>query len=315
MRRIKVAIIDLDSPACAVRGVTPIVGPTMLSAVSEINAGATHSEDRHLGWEFIPTAQFDLSGGIGGRQRGVNADEYAREVRCFRRRHVLMIARQKVQSEKYYAAIVINANATLAPFDTLAGLLAGAAPPTYSGLGTWSVYYSESRNFDTVDQWVAPALIEIVTLVSPIAAASFAREVTQKLAGLTTSAYAALDKRALASVLALPFAAETFNLRPLTQFAAIPATTIGQLYLLIFTYFVNLSFFNARAPLEKKIEVQALIALRIFVPMFEVGPPPRSSSLTPRSTSSSHSLSHSWRSCLGSRSIAITAEEDSCYTG
>lgn len=48
--------------------------------------------------------------------------------------------------------------------------------------------------------------------------------------------------------------------------SGIPATTIGMLYLLILTFFFTAAFNGTRQPLEKKLKVGHLIAIRILVP-------------------------------------------------
>lgn len=59
---------------------------------------------------------------------------------------------------------------------------------------------------------------------------------SDRISGLSDAQFAALNSEALATVISKPFAQATWNIRPISQFAAIPATSVGMLYLLIFTY-------------------------------------------------------------------------------
>lgn len=85
--RLKIGIIDLDSPASAFLSQTPALGPALLHAVNTSNAGSAY----HLGWEIIDNSPFDLSEGIGGVPRGVDVAQYAFEA---------------VSNEDYYGIII-----------------------------------------------------------------------------------------------------------------------------------------------------------------------------------------------------------------
>lgn len=110
------------------------------------------------------------------------------------------------------------------------------------GSGALSFYYSEARNFETMDQWVSPGVTRLINdYVIPAAASSLVAQLAPGLGGLSDAAYGAINQTALASVLSRPFGESTWNLRPVDQFAGIPASTVGLLYLLVFTCAAPLS--------------------------------------------------------------------------
>lgn len=110
------------------------------------------------------------------------------------------------------------------------------------GSGALSFYYSEARNFETMDQWVSPGVTRLINdYVIPAASSSLVAQVAPRLGGLSDAAYGAINETALASVLSRPFGESTWNLRPVDQFAGIPASTVGLLYLLVFTCAAPLS--------------------------------------------------------------------------
>lgn len=116
----------------------------------------------------------------------------------------------------------------------------------YSGTGALSVYFAEARNFDTVDQFLIPGWIALSAQVMPIAGVNFAKQVSQRASGMTAAQWSAVSKKHLALVMSIPFAMTQINLRPFDEFAGIPATTIGLLYLLILTFFVTAAFNGTR---------------------------------------------------------------------
>lgn len=54
-----------------------------------------------------------------------------------------------------------------------------------------------------------------------------------RLNGVSDAQYAAANSQTLASVISKPFAAATWNLRPIQAFAGIPATSVGMIYILV----------------------------------------------------------------------------------
>lgn len=75
------------------------------------------------------------------------------------------------------------------------------------------------------------------------AASSLFAQLAPRIASLSGSQYTALNQTALSTILAQPFSFSTYNLRPVDEFAGIPATTVGMLYLLVrsFVFFAKSS--------------------------------------------------------------------------
>ncbi|KAL7338898.1 hypothetical protein BJY59DRAFT_727317 [Rhodotorula toruloides] len=249
--RLTVGLIDLDSPGAQAAGRTPVAGPALLAAPAQL-AGTNH-----LGFRTLDNTRFDVSSATGGAPRGVDVHVWAADA---------------VQNEDYFGVIIANANATVAAISAYEALSSGAQA-TYEGMGAYTMYYSEGRNFETVDQWVAPGMNRFLNqYVLGSAASSLFAQLAPRLASLSATQYGAVNQTALSAVIAQPFGFSTYNLRPVDEFAGIPATTVGMLYLLIFTYFVSLFAFNARSPLESKLPLGQLIAFRLIVPVIQYIP-------------------------------------------
>ncbi|KAK4701154.1 hypothetical protein P7C70_g5086, partial [Phenoliferia sp. Uapishka_3] len=287
--RLKIGLIDLDTPACAVDGCTPTVGPSLIAA-SKAQTGF------HLGWEVLDSETFDLSLGIGGSQRGVDAFEWAVNAVLQEDYYGIIIGMtfKSVRRGLYRASLFFfaaNANATTSPLNLINAALAGSTTATpYIGTGAITIISTEARNFDTYDQWIMPGMAALSTTTLPLAASAFAKVVYARLGALTAAQYSALNHDYISSLVTMPFGAwvestsckgvkagtdhvsrrrSTYNIRPLDAFAGIAATTIGMVYLLIFTFFISLFWNAARGPIEAKIPLKQLILLRVFVPVVQ----------------------------------------------
>lgn len=95
-----------------------------------------------------------------------------------------------------------------------------------------------------LDQWIGPGMTALVKKALPLAAAALSKQLAARLTSIPAAQYQAINKTLLASVIASPFGSSLFNIHPLSAFAGIAATTIGQIYLLvreIFSSFCQLS--------------------------------------------------------------------------
>ncbi|BGP23902.1 responseto drug-related protein [Rhodotorula toruloides] len=249
--RLAVGLVDLDSPGAQAAGQTPVAGPALLAAPAQL-AGTNH-----LGFHTLDNTRFDISSASGSTSRGVDVHKWAADA---------------VQNEDYFGVIIANANATTAAVSAYEALSRGVQA-TYEGMGAYTMYYSEGRDFETVDQWVAPGMNRLLNQhVLGSAASSLFAQLAPRLSSLSAAQYSAVNQTALSSVLAQPFGFSTYNLRPVDEFAGIPATTVGMLYLLIFTYFCSLFFYNARQSVESKVPLGELIAMRLIVPILQYIP-------------------------------------------
>lgn len=104
------------------------------------------------------------------------------------------------------------------------------------------------------------------TYVLGNAATSLSQLLLPRLGTLTAAQYAAIDPSALAATLSKPFSYAEWNVGPISNYAGIPASTVGLLYLLIFTYFFSVYFSQARAGLEPKLNIKNLLTLRLIAP-------------------------------------------------
>ncbi|BGP39168.1 hypothetical protein JCM10450v2_003122 [Rhodotorula kratochvilovae] len=247
--RLTVGLIDLDSPGAAATGRTPVLGPALTSAPSRI------TYEYRLGYQVLDSTPFDISEATGGAPRGLDVHKWASEA---------------VLNEDHFAVIIANANATTAAVSAFEQLIGGTQAVSYAGQGALSLYYSEGRNFETMDQWVVPDVTRVINdYIVNSAASSLVAQLAPRLGALSDAEYSAVNQTALSSILARPFSQATWNLRPVDQFAGIPATTVGMLYLLVFTYFVSLFSSIARQPIENKLRLPDLLALRILVPVVQ----------------------------------------------
>ncbi|KWU47569.1 hypothetical protein RHOSPDRAFT_31000 [Rhodotorula sp. JG-1b] len=239
-------LIDLDTPGANANGETAVLGPTLLQAPSQLPGR------NNLGFVRLDNTQFDISSATGGEPRGVDVNQWAHEA---------------VHNEDYFGIIIANANATVAALSAYQTVV-GGGEPNYVAEGALSMYYEEGRNFETEDQWVSPLMTSFINdYVVGTAATAFLSLVSDRISALSDAQFAAINSEALATVISKPFAQATWNIRPITQFAAIPATSVGMLYLLIFTYFCSMFWNNARSSFESKIVVRDLILLRVVVPV------------------------------------------------
>ncbi|GAA5986447.1 hypothetical protein JCM10908_003758 [Rhodotorula pacifica] len=244
--RLTVGLIDLDTPGASAAGETAVLGPALLQAPSQLPGR------NNLGFVQLDNTRFDISSATGGQQRGIDVHQWASDA---------------VLNEDYFGVIIANANATVAALSAYQTVV-GGGQANYMAEGALTMYYEEGRNFETVDQWVAPRMNSFLSnYVLGTAATSFLSLISNRIGGLSDAQLAAVNSTALASVISKPFAQATWNLRPISQFAGIPATSVGMLYLLIFTYFCSMFWNNARGSFESKIILRDLIILRVIVPV------------------------------------------------
>lgn len=255
--RVTCRIIDLDSEAQPQGGA--LLGPAVRRAADESIAAKPHF---HLGWQIEEDlGRFALSGnGVpsGVSQRGIDADEYARNL---------------VLDQTVFGAVVIHANATSAAKQAYEN-----GSPDYSPLGAASFYYEEARNFYTTNQYLAFYTTKLLEAAGADAGMLFAQR--QLNAAAASTAGGAVNFTALStaiapppgrmgfssSLLTKPFAYSQFNLQPFDQLVGTAATTAGQIYLIIFTFFVGLGFIQAFGPLAPKLTLGSEVLVRILVP-------------------------------------------------
>ncbi|GAA5927678.1 SNG1 family protein [Sporobolomyces koalae] len=244
--RLTIGLVDLDTPGAQAAGLEPTLGPALLAGPNRIQ------EQYHLEYITLDNTQFDISAATGGQPRGVDVHTWAQ---------------QALHNADYFGIIIANANATTAASRAFNEIAGGNNGVEYSGSGALSMYINEGRNILTYDQWVTPGMTYFLkTYVIGYAATNLNQVLLPRLGALTAAQYAAINSETLSSVLSSPFSYAEWNVGPIANYAGIPASTVGLLYLLIFTYFFSVYFSQARAGLEPKLRLKSLVALRLIVP-------------------------------------------------
>ncbi|BGP54944.1 hypothetical protein JCM8202v2_002531 [Rhodotorula sphaerocarpa] len=239
---LKVALVDLDSRGANANNVNAVLGPVLLQAPQNL------PNPNNLGFVQVDNSRFAVSGG----QSGLDVHEWARYA---------------VHNADYFGVIIANANATSAAINAYQTVINGGTVQ-YDATGALSMYYEEGRNFETVDQWVAPRMNSFVNnQVLPTAATDFMSLIANRISSVSAATFSNIDATALANVVSTPFAPAIFNVRPIQHFAGIPATSVGLIYVLIFTYFISMQWNSARAGLESKLRLIDLAVLRVVVPV------------------------------------------------
>lgn len=169
-----------------------------------------------------------------------------------------------------FGAVVIHANATSAATQAYEN-----GSSDYSPLGAMSFYYEEARNFYTTNQYLAFYTSQLLNIAANEAGMQFAaRQLTAATTGTPnfTAISTSLDPPTgrpgfSSSLLTQPFGYSQFNLHPFDQLIGTAATTAGQIYLIIFTFYVGLGFRQAMEPISQKMTLGSQVLLRIAVPV------------------------------------------------
>ncbi|GAO52639.1 hypothetical protein SAICODRAFT_131649 [Saitoella complicata NRRL Y-17804] len=158
-------------------------------------------------------------------------------------------ARYAVQNQDCWAAVVIHSNATSA---ALAAVNTDVS--TYDPTGAMGFFYSEGRSYLTVDQWIPPQAIPVLSRGLGIANAAFAAQV------LTT---------APTSIPASAFGFSEYNVDRITHFAALPVVSICMLYLLVYTFFTVNLWSEPRLQLQARLRLSSALAMRLLIPLIQ----------------------------------------------
>lgn len=179
---------------------TPVVTPFITQALEAEMA----SRPDHLGFQFRDASEFDNDP---------------------------MRVRLAVFEEKYWAAIIIHANAT--------ALLTQAVQQgnsSYDPRGAVMIVYNQARDIESYNFYVIPVLDRVAYQITT----TFGRNWTQTVlnnAGYNASVYARVPQ-----ALSPGIAFTSINLRPFDPPTAIPTVTIGLIYLIIIAFF-SFTFF------------------------------------------------------------------------
>ncbi|KAK9896046.1 hypothetical protein P389DRAFT_73741 [Cystobasidium minutum MCA 4210] len=246
--RLTVRILDMDSQyASQVAGApAAVLGPAVVQA-AEMNAAM--KPEYHLGWQIAPSSELQTLRVEQGGQ-GLNASDYARNL---------------VTNQDVWAVILINPNATV-----LATQAAQQGSSSYDPRGAISFFYTEARNIYASQQYVVPLSTQLLSSAIAQASSQFASQIVSAAApgggnagGNITALNSALNGKALA----YPFWYSQFNLRPYDQLAGEAATTAGEIYLVIFTFFMSPIWFKAFEPMRRKLTLTSQMLVQWGVPV------------------------------------------------
>ena len=137
-----------------------------------------------------------------------------------------LAVRLAVQEEKIWGAVIINANAT---FLLRSAVLTGNN--SYDPLGAAQIIYNQARDIESYNQYVTPVLIQLAS----DACIAFGRHWTSQV--LTNSTYDPYTYSTCPQALSPAIGFSIFNLRPFDPPVAIPAVSIGLIYLIIIAFF------------------------------------------------------------------------------
>ncbi|WWC92394.1 uncharacterized protein L201_007351 [Kwoniella dendrophila CBS 6074] len=234
---LSIEVIDLDSIASPIGVPHPaILGPAMINAIqNDVKAAAPH-----LGWYFADNStlqQFRLSG------NGQGLDPYA-------------YAEQKVLNQDVWGVLIINSNATRGVWS---GLTQGVI---WEPTGAMTFLYEEARNFYAENQYVSRLGSMVMTSGGNAAATTLASQILA-----LGNASAVLTTGSQAMAVASPFSYNLHNLRPFDQLAGIASTTVGTVYLIIFTFLISVTWNNQGLPLiQDSLTLTSEVLVKLLVP-------------------------------------------------
>lgn len=167
-----------------------------------------------------------------------------------------MEVRKAVYEQQAWAAIVINANAT-----ALLQQAVETGDASYDPLGACQVIYVEARDQEVYSSYIMPQLSSLQAEIT----SSFGKMWTSKVLANTSISRTNLQRAPQALSPAIGFS--QFNLRPFGPPQAVPAVTIGLIYLIIiaffsFTFFLPIHMMFIKSPGHPPLKFHQLIIWR-----------------------------------------------------
>ena len=197
-----VFVVDFDGTQAPYTGVTPLIGPLITQTTEKMISSG--QSGGHLGFMTMDPAFFN---------------------------HDPMEVRKAVYDYKAWAAIVINANAT-----ALLQQAVQQGNASYDPLGACQTIWVEARDQDSVFEYVFPSLVKLQTEIT----STFGQMWTAMV--LKNTSIPVTNLQAVPQALSPAIGFSMFNLRPFGPPVAIPAVTIGLIYLIIIAFF-SFTFF------------------------------------------------------------------------
>ena len=146
-----------------------------------------------------------------------------------------LLVREAVYGQQAWFAIVINPNAT-----ALLRQAVEQGNSSYDPLGACQLIWVEARDQDTVYEYIMPQINMLTTEITSM----FGKQWAQEVVSNTSITRANLQKVPQALNPAIGFS--MYSLRPFTPYVAVPAVTIGLIYLIIIAFFSFTFFLNLR---------------------------------------------------------------------
>jgi len=161
---------------------------------------------------------------------------------------------QAVVDNEEWVGIVVFPDATARLEQAIASVDA-----TWEGNSTIGVYTNEARNNNAYGAYIMPSFSQPLDM----ACQQFAQQQATRLAGnggvnnLLANAPQLITR---------PIYYATYSLRPFNVPVTTAASYVGLIYLLILAFIVTLQSFTGRQPLEPKLRLTSLLAIRFCVP-------------------------------------------------
>lgn len=231
----KVEVIDMDSVASPTGSVHPaVLGPAVNEAVSQ-----ALTVEPHLGWFNTSTDTLQT----------LRTTEYGRGIEPY------TYAMERVLNEDIWAALIVNSNATSGVW---AALTSGAS---WEPQGAITLVWQEARNFYGTEQYIQRLSLELITSATGQASSQLALQVLQ-LANAST-----VIAEAPSGTLGRAFNYNSHDLRPFDMLGGIPATTVGTIYLIIFTFLISGIWNQQGMPIiQDKLALGSEVALKLLIP-------------------------------------------------
>jgi hypothetical protein len=198
-------VVDFDGQAAPYNtsSIQPIVGPTIVKLAQQL----VDSPTPNLGYGSLPASDF-------------NYDPIQ--------------VRQAIYDFKAWAAIIINPNATAMLYSAVQN-----GNTSYDPLGACQLVYQDARDDTNWYDFINPLIGPFQTQATSMVGEAFTRLVLQSA---TTNQTLLNNLVQVPQALSPAIGFSQFNLRPFYPYVAIPAVSIGLIYLIILAFF-SFSFY------------------------------------------------------------------------
>ncbi|KAG8628063.1 hypothetical protein KVT40_003936 [Elsinoe batatas] len=142
--------------------------------------------------------------------------------------------REAVYRNKYWAAIIINGNATTSLTNAVTN-----GDASFDPLGTCQLVYNQARDQTAWDSYVFPMVSEFLTQITSSVGSQWSRTVLQNA---TTDATLRENIARVPQAISPAIGFSMYNLRPFYPYQITPTVTVGLIYLIILSFF-SFSFY------------------------------------------------------------------------